>query len=486
MKKNRSTLKDYFKKGAIPTEANFADLIDSMLNQEEDSIAKLPNDPLKITAIGVDEALVNFYRIDKNAEQLSWQVKQKLGGVAGLSISDAVGSRLFIENGTGNIGIGTTTPGAKLEVSGSAKITGDLQAKTLTVDGEISVGSKSTAAVTDATAGYGAKLSFNGASLNTDPIWMARYNEASNTTKLRINLSDDNVRDQLQIGYTYSVDGKWYTSFSVDTNGDTVIAGNLAVSGAQISTDGVLTVKGTGASSIAGSLTVGSNTPGTYKLNVTGNALFTGDYFYVSAETAGRLRVGAAWNIPGLYSGDDGAKDLILGVPANRKVYLGNGTGDAYIEGTTGNAYFKGYMAAKPVYFSAYVESNSRTGAIDKLPMQVASQNVGDGYNTSTSTFTAPVKGVYLFTMTAYKAEESGALHWYFLVNGASANAGGTNTSESDERTVMTMNATGTTTSRTMIIVLNAGDKVTIKQAGSGRVDNFRSGLEGVLLYAIF
>ena len=85
MKKNRSTLKDYFKKGAIPTESNFADLIDSMLNQEEDNISKLPNDPLKITAIGVDEALVNFYRVENNAEQLSWQVKQKLGGVAGLT-----------------------------------------------------------------------------------------------------------------------------------------------------------------------------------------------------------------------------------------------------------------------------------------------------------------------------------------------------------------------------------------------------------------
>ncbi len=195
MKKNRSTLKDYFKKGAIPTEGNFADLIDSMLTQDEDNISKpTTNDPLKIMAVGTEEALLNFYRTENNQENLAWQVKQKPdGNKPGLNINDAGGSRLFIESGTGNIGVGTTTP-----------------------------------------------------------------------------------------------------------NG--------------------------------------------YKLNVTGNALFTGNYLYVSSETAGRLRVGAAWNIPGLYSGDDGAKDLILAVPANQKVYLGNGTEDAYIEGTTGNAYLKGNL----------------------------------------------------------------------------------------------------------------------------------------------
>ena len=122
MKKNRSTLKDYFKKGAIPTEANFADLIDSMLNQDEDNISKLPNDPLKITATGVDEALLNFYRVEKNEEKLSWQVKQKPDGKPGLSISDTAASRFFIENGSGNVGIGTTTPKQTLDVRGRMNI----------------------------------------------------------------------------------------------------------------------------------------------------------------------------------------------------------------------------------------------------------------------------------------------------------------------------------------------------------------------------
>lgn len=119
LKKNRSILKEYFKKGSIPTESNFADLIDSMLNQDEDNISKLPNEPLKITANAADELLLNFYTMENNEEKLTWQVKQKHDEKAGLSISDVGQSRLFIEKDNGNVGIGTILPdGNKLRVEG--------------------------------------------------------------------------------------------------------------------------------------------------------------------------------------------------------------------------------------------------------------------------------------------------------------------------------------------------------------------------------
>ena len=61
-KRNRTTLKGYFQKGKIPTQDNFADLIDSMLSQEDDNVfIKLPDDPLSIRATGPDEGLINFY-----------------------------------------------------------------------------------------------------------------------------------------------------------------------------------------------------------------------------------------------------------------------------------------------------------------------------------------------------------------------------------------------------------------------------------------
>lgn len=90
-----------------------------------------------------------------------------------------------------------------------------------------------------------------------------------------------------------------------------------------------------------GKLVIGTSNP-TTKLEVSGRALVNGDHLHVQAENAGRLRVGAAWGIPGVYSGDDGSKDLTLGVPHGRRVYLGVSTEDAYVEGGSGNGYFKG------------------------------------------------------------------------------------------------------------------------------------------------
>jgi hypothetical protein len=131
MKRTRTDLKSFFNKGDIPTEANFADLIDSMLVQDEDNIGKAPNDPLKIIASGTDEALINFYRRDQAAEVLTWQIKQKPDSKNGLSIGDAATSHLFLENNTGKVGIGTTTPTSALHlnVPGSTN-----QIQALTVD----------------------------------------------------------------------------------------------------------------------------------------------------------------------------------------------------------------------------------------------------------------------------------------------------------------------------------------------------------------
>jgi hypothetical protein len=130
MIKNRSTLKGYFIKGSIPTETNFADLIDSMLNQDDDNISKQPNDPLRITANGIEENLLNFYRVGEDGNP-TWQIKQKPADSSkpGLSISDTTTSRLFIESGTGNVGIGTANPGRKLDVAGTLKISGTHEEK---------------------------------------------------------------------------------------------------------------------------------------------------------------------------------------------------------------------------------------------------------------------------------------------------------------------------------------------------------------------
>lgn len=132
-KLDRTALKSYFVKNAVPTESNFADLIDGMINQKEDGVAKLAGEPLSIQADGSDTSqkkAINFYRNfadPKPAWTLSLNPRADPNTPAtakpGWSIGDADGnSKLFIDQNTGNVGVGTTAPAGKLEVNGVAVI----------------------------------------------------------------------------------------------------------------------------------------------------------------------------------------------------------------------------------------------------------------------------------------------------------------------------------------------------------------------------
>jgi len=129
-KRNRAELKSFFVKNAIPTEGEFADLIDGTLNQKDDGIAKLPGSPLTIEASGdgaSQKKAISFYKqfSDPNPSWvLSLNPRSDPDNPAtakpGFSISNAAGSsRFFIDESTGNVGIGTNNPGARLDVRGN-------------------------------------------------------------------------------------------------------------------------------------------------------------------------------------------------------------------------------------------------------------------------------------------------------------------------------------------------------------------------------
>jgi Chaperone of endosialidase len=131
-KKPRSALKTYFAKNAIPTEQQFAQLIDSGVNQRDDGVYKNAGDPLAIEAAGDDTSLkraANFYLSFADADP-AWSIALKARSVPanpatarlGWSVLDAGGTPcLTIDSASGNVGVGTVEPKEKLEVAGRVR-----------------------------------------------------------------------------------------------------------------------------------------------------------------------------------------------------------------------------------------------------------------------------------------------------------------------------------------------------------------------------
>ncbi len=61
-KKNRETLKNYFKNGSLPSEDAFDDLIDSNLNVIDEGFDKSVEEGLKVSALGDSGKLMSFFK----------------------------------------------------------------------------------------------------------------------------------------------------------------------------------------------------------------------------------------------------------------------------------------------------------------------------------------------------------------------------------------------------------------------------------------
>lgn len=72
-KRNRETLKNYFRQGARPTEQEFADLVDSSLNILDDGFSKDPQMGIELSPLLGKETLVSLFR-ETIASSPQWEI----------------------------------------------------------------------------------------------------------------------------------------------------------------------------------------------------------------------------------------------------------------------------------------------------------------------------------------------------------------------------------------------------------------------------
>ena len=142
--KKRQELRSRFVTNAIPQEGDYADLIAAGLNQADDGLLKLPDQPLALVAPKQPEkpndaiGVLNFF-VDPAATDPSWQLQLKGSGTPGIGLADQTKTtRLFLDGTTGNLGVGTAKPTHRLTVEGPWNASKD-PANNLSNDGQLAI-----------------------------------------------------------------------------------------------------------------------------------------------------------------------------------------------------------------------------------------------------------------------------------------------------------------------------------------------------------
>lgn len=81
-KRNRNTLTDNFTTGAMPSQEEFADLIDSVVNIVDDGFEKSPKDGWKVAQLGNDGKLMSFYD-QITVKSPLWSIAFSMSGYGG-------------------------------------------------------------------------------------------------------------------------------------------------------------------------------------------------------------------------------------------------------------------------------------------------------------------------------------------------------------------------------------------------------------------
>lgn len=136
-KQDRTTLKSFFRDGALPTAREYRDLIDSSVNQVEDGFSKTPGDGLQLNSVGTSLRVMSLYK-GLGAPRPAWVMEHgKTEGALHLRPEQGILAQADpaagVENpkalglcftADGRAGINTDTPDWRLDVDGVARMGG--------------------------------------------------------------------------------------------------------------------------------------------------------------------------------------------------------------------------------------------------------------------------------------------------------------------------------------------------------------------------
>ncbi|NJK31529.1 MAG: hypothetical protein HC927_03385 [Deltaproteobacteria bacterium] len=249
---DRSTLKNKFKQYAIPSEADFHALIDGQLNQADDGIFKDAGQPLSIHAEGVPALRLLPDSVEPSSGHWSFDLSApQLGGSKyNLGLVDNGGTtHLFFDTDNARVGVGTTTPSVKLEVSGTTRTTklGVGAAPAVGLDFQVSNNGAVLGNLGVGTSSPSAKL---------DVIGQVKASNGAAVTGLTTTTTLGVGTSSVTAGYVAQVNGNQYVTNYLGV-GDATVYGGVQANVAGLLRAGSLHVQG--AATINGLVTMNAN-----------------------------------------------------------------------------------------------------------------------------------------------------------------------------------------------------------------------------------
>ncbi len=119
---DRNTLKRFFRKGQMPSESNFHDMIDSYVNKVDDGLAKNVEDGLMLSPSGSSAKMISFYKNIQDKSNI-WSINLDKGST-NLHFANYLGDSVMSLTKEGYVGINNEEPKYHLDIGGTAAMQG--------------------------------------------------------------------------------------------------------------------------------------------------------------------------------------------------------------------------------------------------------------------------------------------------------------------------------------------------------------------------